>query len=162
MELLHKFLLSKRESFIKNGIKFNVIGDESPLSDKLKNEINEIKNATAQNSRLKLNLALNYGAKDEILRAFRRFCEKNGGKFDAEKLAQNLSEDSLQECLDEPVPIDLLVRTGGEQRLSNFMLWQASYAEFAFTPTLWPDFTREELAQITAKFKKKDRRFGGL
>ena len=59
-------------------------------------------------------------------------------------------------------PIDLLVRTGGEQRLSNFMLWQASYAEFAFTPTLWPDFTREELAQITAKFKKKDRRFGGL
>ena len=149
MELLHKFLLSKRESFINNGIKFNVIGDESPLSDKLKNEIKEIKNATAQNSRLKLNLALNYGAKDEILRAFRRFCEKNGGKFDAEKLAQNLSEDSLQECLDE-------------QRLSNFMLWQASYAEFAFTSTLWPDFTREELALITAKFKKKDRRFGGL
>ena len=162
MELLHKFLLSKRESFIKNGIKFNVIGDENPLSDKLKNEIEEIKNATAQNSRLKLNLALNYGAKDEILRAFRRFCEKNGGKFDAENLAQNLSEDSLQECLDEPAPIDLLVRTGGEQRLSNFMLWQASYAEFAFTPTLWPDFTREELALITAKFKKKDRRFGGL
>ena len=162
MELLHKFLLSKRDSFIKNGIKFNVIGDESPLSDKLKNEINEIKNATAQNSRLKLNLALNYGAKDEILRAFRRFCEKNGGEFDAEKLALNLSENSLQCCLDEPAPIDLLVRTGGEQRLSNFMLWQASYAEFAFTPTLWPDFTREELAQITAKFKKKDRRFGGL
>ena len=128
MELLHKFLLSKRESFIKNGIKFNVIGDESPLSDKLKNEINEIKNATAQNSRLKLNLALNYGAKDEILRAFRRFCEKNGG----------------------------------EQRLSNFMLWQASYAEFAFTPTLWPDFTREELGEIVANFRGKNRRFGGL
>ena len=162
MELLHKFLLSKRESFIKNGIKFNVIGDESPLSDKLKNEINGIKNATAQNSRLKLNLALNYGAKDEILRAFKRFCEKNGGEFDAQNLALNLSEDSLQACLDEPAPIDLLVRTGGEQRLSNFMLWQASYAEFAFTPTLWPDFTREELAVITAKFKKKDRRFGGL
>ena len=162
MELLHKFLLSKRESFIKNGIKFNVIGDESPLSDKLKNEINSIKNATAQNSRLKLNLALNYGAKDEILRAFRRFCEKNGGEFDAQNLALNLSEDSLQCCLDEPAPIDLLVRTGGEQRLSNFMLWQASYAEFAFTPTLWPDFTREELALITTKFKKKDRRFGGL
>ena len=162
MELLHKFLLSKRESFIKNGIKFNVIGDESPLSDKLKNEIADIKNATAQNSRLKLNLALNYGAKDEILRAFRRFYEKNGGEFDTQNLALNLSEDSLQACLDEPAPIDLLVRTGGEQRLSNFMLWQASYAEFAFTPTLWPDFTREELARITAKFKKKDRRFGGL
>ena len=162
MELLHKFLLSKRESFIKNGIKFNIIGDESPLSDKLKNEINGIKNATAQNSRLKLNLALNYGAKDEILRAFKKFCEKNGGEFDAQNLALNLSEDSLQCCLDEPAPIDLLVRTGGEQRLSNFMLWQASYAEFAFTPTLWPDFTREELALITAKFKKKDRRFGGL
>ena len=162
MELLHKFLLSKRESFIKNGIKFNVIGDENPLSDKLKNEIKEIKNVTAQNSRLKLNLALNYGAKDEILRAFKRFCEKNGGEFDAQNLALNLSEDSLQGYLDEPAPIDLLVRTGGEQRLSNFMLWQASYAEFAFTPTLWPDFTREELAQIVAKFKKKDRRFGGL
>ena len=91
MDLLHKFLLSKRESFIKNGIKFNVIGDESPLSDKLKNEIADIKNATAQNSRLKLNLALNYGAKDEILRAFRRFCEKSGGEFDAQKLALNLS-----------------------------------------------------------------------
>ncbi|WP_314068809.1 polyprenyl diphosphate synthase [Campylobacter showae] len=162
MELLHKFLLSKRDSFIKNGIKFNVIGDEGPLSDKLKNEIADIKNATTQNSRLKLNLALNYGAKDEILRAFRRFCEKKGGEFNAQNLTLNLSEDSLQACLDEPAPIDLLVRTGGEQRLSNFMLWQASYAEFAFTPTLWPDFTREELALITAKFKKKDRRFGGL
>ncbi|MFC2587454.1 MAG: polyprenyl diphosphate synthase, partial [Campylobacter sp.] len=143
-------------------IKFNVIGDESPLSDKLKNEINEIKNATAQNSRLKLNLALNYGAKDEILRAFRRFCEKNGVEFDTQNLALNLSEDSLQCCLDEPAPIDLLVRTGGEQRLSNFMLWQASYAEFAFTPTLWPDFTREELGEIVANFRGKNRRFGGL
>ena len=162
MDLLHKFLLSKRDSFIKNGIKFNVIGDESPLSDKLKNEIEEIKSATEQNSRLKLNLALNYGAKDEILRAFRKFCEKNGDEFDAKNLALNLNEDSLQGYLDEPAPIDLLVRTGGEQRLSNFMLWQASYAELAFTPTLWPDFTKEELGEIVANFRSKNRRFGGL
>ncbi|MGB2553757.1 undecaprenyl diphosphate synthase family protein, partial [Campylobacter sp. MOP51] len=103
------------------------------------------------NSKLKLNLAINYGAKDEILRAFSKLKERN----------LEANEANLTAFLDESEPIDLLVRTGGEQRLSNFMLWQASYAELAFTDTFWPDFTSAELGLICEKFKNTKRRFGG-
>lgn len=152
MDLLKKFLISKRENFIKNGIKFTTIGDISVFSNELKDEINLLKSLTHDNTKLKLNLAINYGAKDEILRAFKRVSE----------LKLELNEQNLQNCLDESECIDLLVRTGGEQRLSNFMLWQASYAELAFSDTLWPDFTKDELAKIVENFKYKNRRFGGL
>ena len=152
MNLLKKFLLLKRNDFIKNGIKFNTIGDISPFSDELKNEIEITKNATRENANLLLNLAINYGSKDEIIRAVRKLNLK-GCEID---------EASLNAALDESEPVDLLIRTGGESRLSNFMLWQASYAELFFTPTLWPDFGKDELASIVAKFKDIERRFGGV
>jgi len=142
----------KRDDFIKNGIKFNTIGDISPFSDELKNEIEITKNATRENANLLLNLAINYGSKDEIIRAVRKLNLK-GCEID---------EASLNAALDESEPVDLLIRTGGESRLSNFMLWQASYAELFFTPTLWPDFGKDELASIVAKFKDIERRFGGV
>ncbi|QKF92302.1 polyprenyl diphosphate synthase [Campylobacter sp. CCUG 57310] len=152
IDLLLKFLISKREIFIKHDIKFKAIGDISAFNEKLKEEIINLENLTQENKKLKLNLAINYGAKDEILRAFKRLNEQN----------LELNEANLNACLDESEAIDLLVRTGGEQRLSNFMLWQASYAELAYTDTFWPDFTSSELNDIVDKFKNTKRRFGGL
>lgn len=152
MDLLLKFLISKREIFIKHDIKFKAIGDINAFNERLKEEITNLENLTQENKKLKLNLAINYGAKDEILRAFKRLNEQN----------LELNEANLNACLDESEAIDLLVRTGGEQRLSNFMLWQASYAELAYTDTFWPDFTSRELNDIVDKFKNTKRRFGGL
>lgn len=152
MDLLLKFLVSKQEIFVKNNIKFRAIGDMTPFSRELKEEISNLSDLTKDNSKLKLNLAINYGAKDEILRAFSKLKERN----------LEANEANLTALLDESEPIDLLVRTGGEQRLSNFMLWQASYAELAFTDTFWPDFTSAELGLICEKFKNRKRRFGGL
>ncbi|MDO5046071.1 polyprenyl diphosphate synthase [Campylobacter sp.] len=152
MDLLLKFLVSKQEVFVKNNIKFRAIGDMTPFSRELKDEISNLSDLTKNNSKLKLNLAINYGAKDEILRAFSKLKEQN----------LEANEANLTALLDESEPIDLLVRTGGEQRLSNFMLWQASYAELAFTDTFWPDFTSTELSLICEKFKNTKRRFGGI
>lgn len=152
MDLLLKFLVSKKESFIKNEINFNVIGDIIPFNDKLRDEISNLKSLTKDNKKLKLNLAINYGAKDEILRAIKRMQEQN----------LDINEANLEANLDESEPIDLLIRTGREKRLSNFMLIQASYAELAFTDTLWPDFTSLELEKIVQNFYQISRRFGGL
>lgn len=150
MKLLKEFLISRREKFIKNGIFFNTIGDITPFSDDLKAEILTLKELTKTNNKLKLNLAINYGSRDELVRVINSL--KNS----------EISENSITNALDESADIDLLVRTGGEKRLSNFMLWQASYAELAFTDTLWPDFNQDELEKIVSEFKGKNRRFGGI
>ncbi|MCD8212712.1 MAG: di-trans,poly-cis-decaprenylcistransferase [Campylobacter sp.] len=152
MDLLKKFLISKRENFINNGINFNTIGDIEPFNDELKTEIKTLKELTKSNKKLKLNLAINYGARDELIRAFKILA--NSG--------ENINEETLNAKLDEPVELDLLIRTGGERRLSNFMLWQSSYAELAFTRTLWPDFDKRELALMVKDYKNKNRRFGGI
>ncbi|MGP1484798.1 MAG: polyprenyl diphosphate synthase [Campylobacter sp.] len=152
MDLLLKFLVSKRDIFLKNGIIFNTIGQISVFNDNLKKEIENLKILTKQNKKLKLNLAINYGSKDEIIRAIKKLNESN----------LEINEQNLMQNLDEAKPVDLLVRTGGEMRLSNFMLLQAAYAELAFTQTLWPDFKAQELAHIVQNFKNKNRRFGGL
>lgn len=152
MKLLKDFLISRRENFIKNSIKFNTIGDITPFSDSLKDEILNLKDITKNGNKLKLNLAINYGFKDEMIRAFKKIYD-NG---------LNINETNIINSLDEKSDIDLLIRTGGEKRLSNFMLWQASYAELAFSDTLWPDFGYEELDRIVKDFYTKDRRFGGV
>ncbi|WP_069637542.1 polyprenyl diphosphate synthase [Campylobacter pinnipediorum] len=152
LDLLKKFLISRRENFIKNGIFFNTIGDIEIFNDDLKLEIKNLKNLTKDNKKLKFNLAINYGAKDEIIRATKSLISQK----------KEINEENLNEFLDEKEQIDLLIRTGGEQRLSNFMLWQASYAELAFTDTLWPDFEKEELQNIVDNFRLKNRRFGAI
>lgn len=154
MKLLQKFLISRREKFIQNGIKFYPIGDISAFEGDLRSEIEYLSNLTQNGRALNFNLAINYGSRDEIVRA----CEQLLAS------GERLSEAGIGAHLDtaHSGDVDLLVRTGGEQRLSNFLLWQASYAELAFTPTLWPDFTREELARIVDDFRRKQRRFGGL
>ena len=154
MKLLKKFLISRREKFIQNGIKFYPIGDISAFEGDLRSEIEYLSNLTQNGRALNFNLAINYGSRDEIVRACERLLASG----------ERLSEADISAHLDtaHSGDVDLLVRTGGEQRLSNFLLWQASYAELAFTPTLWPDFTREELARIVDDFRRKQRRFGGL
>lgn len=154
LNLLKKFIIKKREIFIKNEIKFKAIGDISLFSQDLQSEISVLQNLTATYKKLNFNLALNYGSRDEIIRAAKKVIQK-GDELNEQNLSANLdSADSGD--------VDLLIRTGGEIRLSNFMLWQASYAEFAFTNTFWPDFSEDELAEIVENFKIKNRRFGGL
>lgn len=154
LNLLKKFIIKKREIFIKNEIKFRAIGDISVFSQDLQSEISVLQNLTATYKKLNFNLALNYGSRDEIIRAAKKVIQK-GDELNEQNLSANLdSADSGD--------VDLLIRTGGEIRLSNFMLWQASYAEFAFTNTFWPDFSEDELAEIVENFKIKNRRFGGL
>lgn len=127
---------------------FKLIGERTRLDKKLLKFLEEIETETKDNTGLIVNLALNYGSRDEIIRA-------------ANKVEGKITEENLQAALDMPENIDLLIRTSGEQRLSNFLLWQLSYAEFYFTKTLWPDVTTTELDEILNDYKKRDRRFGG-
>ena len=145
---------SEVEFLMKLLQKFYPIGDISAFEGDLRSEIEYLSNLTQNGRALNFNLAINYGSRDEIVRACERLLASG----------ERLSEAGIGAHLDtaHSGDVDLLVRTGGEQRLSNFVLWQASYAELAFTPTLWPDFTREELARIVDDFRRKQRRFGGL
>ena len=150
--LLNKFLDTQKELFLKENIKFKPIGDIEELDEKLKEKLYDLQSSTKNNSKLNFNLAINYSAKNEIVRACNKVLQKG--------LAIN--EQNISSHLDtaEFGDVDLLVRTGGEQRISNFLLWQSSYAEFEFTPTLWPDFGYEELDRLVKVYEKKSRRFG--
>ncbi len=152
LKLFKEFLVSKKENFVKNEIKFNTIGDLSKFDEEINEKILELQKITNDFSRLTLNLAINYGGRDEIIRACKKISSKN----------LQINEENLNENLDLKDDVDLLIRTGGLKRLSNFLLWQNSYAEFAFSDALWPDFSEQELKKITDEYKKIDRKFGGL
>ncbi|HIP14288.1 MAG TPA: di-trans,poly-cis-decaprenylcistransferase [Sulfurimonas autotrophica] len=152
MKLLEKYLKNELPSYLKNNVKFEAIGDIRAFSKSLQKTIQMVQEETAQCDGLVQSLALNYGAQDEILRAV------NSLKKDA----GNITFEMLNNALDCKQNVDLLIRTGGDKRLSNFLLWQSAYAELFFTDTLWPDFTCKELEKIIQKFKKVERRFGGL
>lgn len=154
MTLLKKFLRQKSDDFIKNGIKFHTIGDIDALNDELKFEISNLKSQTKNNTRLNLVLAINYGSKNEVIRAIKKIVANK----------DIISEESIGSYLDtnEFGDVDLLIRTGGETRLSNFLLWQSSYAELHFTSTLWPDFNEIELKKIVEIYRLKHRKFGGI
>lgn len=154
IKLFKEFLIKKEEIFIKNEIKFETIGDLNKFDDELLNLIANIKEKTAIFNKLTLTLAVNYGSKDEIVRAVKKLISK-GDEINEATISQNLDTAKIGD-------VDLLIRTGGEQRLSNFLLWQASYAELFFTSTLWPDFSYNELEKIVEKYTKIHRKFGGL
>ena len=154
MKLLAKFLVEKEQTFIKNGINFKAVGDISKFSDDLKEKIENLQNSTQNCANLNLNLAINYGGRDEIVRTCNKILASNGEICESEISAKLDTARSGE--------VDLLIRTGGEKRISNFLLWQASYAELAFSDTLWPEFSGDELKEIIANFKGKNRRFGGL
>ena len=154
MKLLEKYLRNELETFLQNNIRFKAIGDLSKFSKSLQNTIKEIEKKTANNKGLTQVLALNYGSKDEILRAIRKLNERN----------LEVNEKNFESCLDTAgfSEVDLLIRTSGEIRLSNYLLWQNAYAEMFFTSTLWPDFSTNELDDIILDFNKRQRRFGGV
>ena len=153
MKLLDNYLKSELSTYKKENIKFLVIGDTARFSNKLKDRIEYTQNETKNNTNLTQILALNYGGRDEIVRSVHRLIDKN----------IEITEDNISKYLDTPYHnIDLLIRTSGEQRLSNYLLWQLSYSELTFTQTLWPDFTPNELENIINEFEQRKRRFGGI
>lgn len=154
LNLLLKFIKLKENLFLENSIKFHTIGDLSPFNTQLKNAIANLKDKTKDNSRLNLILAINYGSQNEIVRAVNSALN-NGFEINEQSISSHLDSADFGD-------VDLMIRTGGEHRLSNFLLWQSSYAELAFTPTLWPDFDTKELDEIIAKFKITHRKFGAI
>ena len=152
MKLLDNWLKKELDTYMKNDVKFETIGDITKFSDKLKKRIEYTKEQTKNNKKLTQILALNYGSKNEITRAVKKLIDSN----------EEITEENIQKNLDISRDVDLLIRTSGEIRLSNFLLWQCAYAEMFFTNTLWPDFTAEELDKIIKEFHLRERRFGGI
>ena len=159
MELLKRFLKSERQEMLDNNIRFNVIGDIERLPEKVQKAIQETRTATTRNDGMRLNLALSYGSRDEILRMTRAVAAKvRAGEIDPNEISvETLSDHLYTRGMADP---DLLIRTSGEHRISNFLLWQIAYAELFFTDTLWPDFGREEFIHILKDYQHRERRFG--
>jgi undecaprenyl diphosphate synthase len=152
MGLMRSFIKSDIDEFAANDIRLKIIGNYKAFAPDIVDMIEDALARTAHNSRTTLAVALNYGSQDELVRAATAAAAQ--GAITADTIEANL------DTADMP-PLDLLIRTSGEQRLSNFMLWQAAYAEFWFTDTLWPDFNKAELARALDEFAGRERRFGG-
>ena len=152
--LMDRYLKNELNLFLENGVRFETIGDLSAISKKLQERIAYTKEKTKDFDGLTQILAVNYGSKNEIIRAVNK----------AVKSGKLQDEDSFEKLLDTANfdPVDILIRTGGDVRISNFLLWQCAYAEMFFTDTLWPDFTTEKFEKIVQKYQKIERRFGGV
>ncbi|MDB4086814.1 isoprenyl transferase [Flavobacteriaceae bacterium] len=161
MDLLVYSLDKERVSLIDNGIKLNVIGDLETLKNKPKSKLESIIFETKNNEKLNLNLAISYGSKQELVSAIREISNKVKNNIISSK---NIDENIINEHLyTRNLPnVDLLIRTGGEKRVSNFLLWQIAYAEMYFTDILWPDFKKEDFLHALEDYQKRERRFGKI
>ncbi|MEL7459606.1 MAG: isoprenyl transferase [Pseudomonadota bacterium] len=161
MKLFHRYLTREAQALKDNGVRVRFIGDRMKLQDTLVELMDNLELITADNDRVHLTVALNYGGRDEVTRAARRMArDVASGKLDAE----NVDAEELARHLDTyvlPDP-DLVIRTSGEARISNFLLWQSAYAEYDFVDTLWPDFSKEEFAKVLDSYAARDRRFGAV
>ncbi|MCZ4366758.1 polyprenyl diphosphate synthase [Sulfitobacter dubius] len=161
MSLFRRYISKEMRSLSEYGARVRFIGDRDRLDDKLIKLMGELEDHTAHNTRINLTIALNYGGRDEVARATHRLAQDvASGKLDPD----SVDEETLPRYLDThvlPDP-DLVIRTSGEARISNFLLWQSAYAEYEFIDTLWPDFTREEFARLCAAYGGRDRRFGAV
>ena len=159
MALLARYLVEERREILDNGIRLETIGETERLPLAVRLSLKELMHASRENRRMVLNLALSYGGRAELVEAARRLAKKVAtGRLSADKLDEAAFAAELQTShLPE---VDLVIRTSGEMRLSNFLLWQAAYAEFYVTDTFWPDFRREELARAFEMFGRRERRFG--
>jgi undecaprenyl diphosphate synthase len=161
MKLLNKYLKNCIERSNKNNMRVRVIGDISALDSSLQERIIELEECSKNNTGLNFQVALNYGSRDEIMRAVKKcmsMCSE--GKISADDINEEMFG-RLLDTDDIPDP-DLLIRTSGEQRLSNFLLWQLAYSEFYFTDVLWPDFNKKELQKAIEYYSSRNRRFGGV
>jgi undecaprenyl diphosphate synthase len=161
MGLLRHYLRSELEELRKNGARLRVIGKREGLAADIVRDIAEAENMTAGNARIDVNICINYGSRDEILRATRRLAQRvAAGEITVDDIDQKSFEHELLTAgLPDP---DLLIRTSGEQRISNFLLWQCAYSELVFVDTLWPDFGKEHLEQAILEFRRRERRYGGI
>ncbi len=155
MNLIHVHLIGELQFYKDNGIRICHTGDISALPKNIQDDLNDAMDKTKDYTGLTLNLAINYGGRDEIVRGIRKIAEKG---IKPEDITENLVRQNLdmEGCPD----VDLLIRTGGEFRLSNFLLWHVAYAEMVFTDTLWPDYTEEEFLNNLKSFGNRNRRFG--
>lgn len=161
MKLLKDYLKDCIERSNSNNMRVRVIGDKSGLSSEICSKIEELENVTKENTGLNFTIAINYGSRDEMVRAMRLMAsDVKSGKIVPEDICENIFEKYL-DTAGIPDP-DLLIRTSGEQRLSNYLLWQLAYTEFYFTDVLWPDFGRKDLEYAVAAYNKRDRRFGKI
>ena len=156
MTLLRNYMKTCLKTAAKNDMKIRVIGDIQPLDDDIKNRISELESATVNNGGLNFTIALNYGSRDELTRAARKMARDCAdGKLEADDIDESVFESYL-DTHGIPDP-DLMIRTSGEQRLSNYLLWQLAYSEFYFTDVPWPDFTKEELVKAIEEYNHRHR-----
>lgn len=161
MKLLRKHMIGCIKRAAKNNMRVLVIGDKSKLDEDIRQSIEEVEEATKNNTGLHFQVAINYGSRDEMVRAMRKMAQKIE---DGEMKPDDITDKTFETFLDTagiPDP-DLMIRTSGEQRLSNYLLWQLAYSEFYFTPVPWPDFNEEELDKAILAYNKRDRRFGAV
>ena len=161
MKLLRNYMKTCLKTAAKNDMKIRVIGDISRLDPDIRGRILELEEATKENGGLNFQIAINYGSRDEIIRAMRRLAEDcKKGIHNTEDISEELFSDYL-DTRGIPDP-DLLIRTSGEQRLSNYLMWQLAYTEFYFTDVPWPAFTKKDLWKAIEKYNSRERRFGGV
>lgn len=161
MKLLRNYMKTCLKTAEKNRMCVRVLGEKSRLDEDIRTRIEELEKATKDNDGLHFQIAINYGGRDEIVRASRKIAEKVAA---GEMRPEEITETAIGNFLDTvgvPDP-DLLIRTCDEQRISNFLLWQLAYTEFYFTPVPWPDFTKEELVKAVEAYNHRDRRYGGV
>jgi undecaprenyl diphosphate synthase len=161
MGLLRHYLRSELDELLKNGARLRVIGNRQGLPDDVVRGISDAERMTKANSRIDVNICINYGARAEILHATRSLARQvAAGELSPDRIDEDRFERELLTAgLPDP---DLVIRTSGEQRISNFLLWQCAYAELVFVDTLWPDFGKEHLEQAIAEFGRRERRYGGV
>ena len=161
MNLLRTYMKTSLAKCAKNNVRIRVIGDKSRLDKDLQASIANLEKETASNTGIGFQIAINYGSRDEMVRAVQAAVQKvKDGEIRPEDITENFISDSLDTCgIPDP---DLLIRTGGEQRISNFLLWQTAYSELYFCDAAWPDFNKNELEKAVDAFNNRERRYGGL
>ena len=161
MNLLRTYMKTSLAKCAKNNVRIRVIGDKSRLDKDLQASIANLERETASNTGIGFQIAINYGSRDEMVRAVQAAAQKvKDGELRPEDITETFLSDSLDTCgIPDP---DLLIRTGGEQRISNFLLWQTAYSELYFCDAAWPDFNKAELEKAVDAFNHRERRYGGL
>ncbi|MGI9389055.1 MAG: polyprenyl diphosphate synthase [Boseongicola sp.] len=161
MKLFKRYLMSETKQLLESGVRVRFIGDRIRLDETLVALMDELELLTCDNDLVHLTVALNYGGRDEVTRAAQRLCrEVAAGRVDPEKVdAEILAQRLDTYVLPDP---DLVIRTSGEARISNFLLWQTAYSEYEFVDTLWPDFTRDEFARVLSGYCNRERRYGAV
>ena len=161
MRLFKRYIRRESQNLVDDGVRVRFIGDRINLNEQLVSTMDELELVTAHNKRVNLTIALNYGGRDEVTRAVQRLARE----IEQQRLtAKEVSAKVLAGFLDThflPDP-DLVIRTSGEARISNFLLWQSAYAEYEFIETLWPDFNSQEFSQLVLKFRTRERRYGAV